>query len=451
VCCWLIRSYRKGKVNDICPDAFLYGMFLQESAVGVITTDNPDCLLKRHTAPETLLPNALSSGAEHSRGVDALDSCTLIPNIDAYMAEHEETTQISWRRIIIGWSAVFLFNVARNFAATSINGIRLQWDLYLASSVVFFGLWIIATPFVLRLASTHPLERGKWVRNVIVILAVGTGLSLTISFLHELFRHVAFPQYKGDTTLRFMIGTSVYVLEYNMLLYAMIILLYNGVEYFKRYRAELGRAAELKALLARSELMALKMQLHPHFLFNTHHAIVGLMLRKETDKAIQMLVKLSELLRRTLGHSEENEIPLSEELSLISLYLEIQQIRFGDRLHVSISVTGDVVGAYVPTFILQPLVENSITHGIAVDSKAGNISLQAERKNGSLCLEVCDDGTHIVLGDELPINEGVGIHTTRTRLEHLYGKRCLSFENCVPRGVKVTISIPYHEVSHTDY
>ena len=368
------------------------------------------------------------------------------------MVDRKETMRLSRRTIIVGWSIVFLFNIGRNFVATSINGIHLQWDLYLASGVVFFGQWIIATPFVLRLASTHPFERKKWVRNLIILVIVGIGVSLTISFLHELFRHVAFPQYKGDITVRVMMGTSVYVLEYNMLLYAMIVLSYNGVEYFKRYRAELARAAELKVLLARSELTALKMQLHPHFLFNTHHAIVGLMLRKENGNAIQMLVKLSELLRRTLGHSEENEIPLSEELSLISLYLEIQQIRFGDRLVVSISIPDSLLRAYVPTFILQPLLENSIRYGVAAHSGAGRISLRAERQNGSLCLEVSDDGSHIELCNGLPVNEGVGIHTTRSRLECLYGTpAAISFANCDPRGVRIHMRIPYHEVPHPDH
>jgi hypothetical protein len=364
------------------------------------------------------------------------------------MIPQKDKHDIPWRVILLGWTAIFLFNVVRNFLASTIRGVDLIWDLFLASGLAFFGLWVVVTPLVLQLAAKFRIERDTWLKNSMILLAAGAALGFVNSLLHELFRHYVFPQYQGGTSLRFMVGTSVYVLEYNLLLYGVIVVSYNTVEYFRGYRIQLEQASELKTLLARSELAALKMQLHPHFLFNTHHAIVGLMLRKETEKAIRMLVKLSDLLRLTLGHSDQDEITLSDEIALISLYLEMQQIRFGERLRITTSVSNDLLNAYVPTFLLQPIVENSINHGIAAHSSAGQISICAERRNGILNLEVSDDGAHVELKNELPLHTGVGIHTTINRLAHLYGHSArLAFVNREPRGVRVSITIPYHEVS----
>ena len=211
---------------------------------------------------------------------------------------YENKWKTPWRIIIIAWLAVFSFNVARNFIATSINGISLNWELYLASSVVFFGLWIVTTPLVLRLAKRFKLDRVHWLKNSLILLLAGAVFGYTISVLHELFRHYVFPQYV-NTSLRFMLGTGIYVLEYNLLLYVVIVGAYNTIEYFKRYR-ESYWGCSTRILLARSELMTLKMQLHPHFLFNTHHSIVGLMIKGETEKANLMVVKLSDLLWQRL-------------------------------------------------------------------------------------------------------------------------------------------------------
>ena len=359
---------------------------------------------------------------------------------------YENKWKTPWRIIIIAWLVICLFSIATNSVAHWIGGLQMIWDLYFISEIFFFGLWLLAIPMILRLAEKYKIERTHWFRNSVIHLCLGITIGFSINLLHELLRYYAFPQYVENSSFLYMVGTSIYAVEFSFLIYIVLIIIYNSVEYFRKYKAELERAAELRTLLARSELMTLKMQLHPHFLFNTHHSIVGLMTKGETEKAILMLVKLSDLLRATLDHSEHNEIPLRQELELISLYLSIQNIRFEDRLKITQQISGEALNAFVPAFLLQPIIENSIKHGIALRSGSGCLSLNIRKENESLVIEVNDDGGHIKLENGQPGYEGVGIHTTRSRMEQLYGKNFeLTFTNLEDYGVNVKIKIPYYE------
>ena len=320
------------------------------------------------------------------------------------------------------------------------------WDLYFTSEIFFFGLWLLAIPLILRLAEKYKIERTYWFRNSVIHLCLGIVIGFTINLLHELFRYYTFPQYIKNSSFLYMVGTSIYAVEFSLLIYLVLVIIYNSAEYFRKYKAELERAAELRTLLARSELITLKMQLHPHFLFNTHHSIVGLMSNGETEKAILMLVKLSDLMRATLDHSDQNEIRLKQELELISLYLSIQCIRFEDRLKITQQISEETLNAFVPSFILQPIIENSIKHGIALRSGSGYLSLSVRKEMEFLIMEVTDDGSNIKLKDGRPEHEGIGIHTTRSRLEQSYGKNFeLTFSNLKDYGVNVKIKIPYYE------
>jgi sensor histidine kinase YesM len=188
------------------------------------------------------------------------------------------------------------------------------------------------------------------------------------------------------------------------------------------------------------------MQLHPHFLFNTYHAIVGLMVRQENEKAILMLRQLSNLLRLTLTHAGAQEITLQKELELVELYLGIQQIRFSDRLIVQKNIAPDTLAAQVPALILQPLVENCIRHGIAPYSPPGLIEIHACRSNGTLQLQVRDNGPGLPTNGSAKIQEGVGLNNTRRRLQQLYGEaQHFELRNDARGGLRLTIALPFHE------
>jgi LytS/YehU family sensor histidine kinase len=203
-------------------------------------------------------------------------------------------------------------------------------------------------------------------------------------------------------------------------------------------------AARLAAQLKEAELQALRMQLHPHFLFNALHSVTALVLKNENKEAVRMINRLSELLRFAIRDNETHWVPLKQEVQFLDRYLEIEQIRFRDRLTVSMSIETETLNAEIPNFILQPLVENAIRHGIAMQSSAGTVTLTAIRKNGALYLEVRDDGPGLPVNWKQLGKDGVGLRNTRARLEQLYGSEYVfDLSNGKERGAVAALTIPF--------
>jgi sensor histidine kinase YesM len=203
------------------------------------------------------------------------------------------------------------------------------------------------------------------------------------------------------------------------------------------------QSSQLAEQLTSSQLSALKMQLHPHFLFNTLGAIMVLVRQQKGPEAETMLSRISDLLRHTLDDVEAQEVPLWRELDFLRLYLSIEQIRFEDRLHVRIDAGPEVVDALVPHMALQPIVENAVRHGLGQSEEPVLIHVSVSKANGRLALTVTDDGP----GCPTPVFEekGIGLANTRNRLKRLYGAEAtLSAENRAPRGVRVKMILPYH-------
>jgi LytS/YehU family sensor histidine kinase len=197
--------------------------------------------------------------------------------------------------------------------------------------------------------------------------------------------------------------------------------------------------------MTEARLNALRMELHPHFLFNTLNAISGLVRRREIDAAVRMLARLGELLRVTLERGSVQQVPLERELSFLRLYLEIERIRFHDRLGVDFEVDPEVLDALVPTLILQPLVENAVRHGVARLSGPGRVGVRAARQDGKLILQVADTGAGFQAGNG-GTRLGVGLSNTRARLEQLYGAdAAMMLDNGPAGGALVTVTLPYHE------
>jgi sensor histidine kinase YesM len=187
------------------------------------------------------------------------------------------------------------------------------------------------------------------------------------------------------------------------------------------------------------------MQLHPHFLFNTLNAISEL-IYKDPESADRMITDLSDLLRLSFENLELQEIPLKQELEFLEKYLEIELMRFHDRLSVNMEISPDTLGASVPNMILQPLVENAIKHGIAPRSSGGHIDIHTVRSNGHLEIEVSDDGLGVPFGDLENLPEGVGLTNTRRRLRHLYGdKHEFVLTSAEKGGLSINLTIPYKE------
>jgi LytS/YehU family sensor histidine kinase len=203
------------------------------------------------------------------------------------------------------------------------------------------------------------------------------------------------------------------------------------------------QTSQLETRLAQSQLNTLKMQLHPHFLFNTLNSISVLM-RDDVKAANNMLVRLSELLRFALKSGDIQEIPLKDEIEFIRSYLEIEQIRFQERLTVDFKIEPETLDAKIPNLILQPIIENAIRHGIAPMAKAGKVSITSCLQNGFVELCVADNGAGISVSKI--VSNGIGLKNTQERLERLYGKRH-KFEIISDKnpGFSVKIVIPYHQ------
>jgi len=225
----------------------------------------------------------------------------------------------------------------------------------------------------------------------------------------------------------------------------------HAFEFNRRYRERELAAADLRTRLSEAQLEALRSQIHPHFLFNTLHSISTLM-HRDVEAADSMLARLSDLLRLTLKHRGENEIAFRDELSLAEHYLSIMSIRFGDRLTIKRSIEPEVMSALVPQFVLQPLLENALNHGVAVTAGPAIVEIAASRQGNSLAIAITDNGQSVGVGvPSRPERQGIGLSNTRLRLEQLYGKdQSLILEKIPGRGTRISIELPWHAVpDHT--
>ena len=230
-------------------------------------------------------------------------------------------------------------------------------------------------------------------------------------------------------------------IHWQLLVYWLIVGVYYAYDYHARLQERQVRTAELERMLAESSLRNLRSQLHPHFLFNALNAISS-HVERDPRTARRMLEQLGDLLRLSLEHAEDQEISLEDEMAFLERYLGIQKARFEDRLDVRFDVSPEARQALAPTFVLQPLVENAVQHGIAQRSNGGSIHVKAWRDNGSLKLRVTDDGPGLPAG----WREGVGLANTRERLRRLYGEDgSFAIEGAPGAGVRVEVALPYHE------
>jgi LytS/YehU family sensor histidine kinase len=246
----------------------------------------------------------------------------------------------------------------------------------------------------------------------------------------------------GQPILSRMLQRAPYMISTTFYKYWAVIGIYYAFDYARKYHDRQVLTAELQTKLAHAELHALRMQLQPHFLFNTLHA-VSMLNFTDVDAANRMLVQLSDLLRMSLDNSGRQTVPLHTELEFLSKYLQIEQTRFHDRLDVSYRIDDEVRDVEVPHLILQPLVENAIRHGIAKLTRDGHIVVSATRESGGILLSVCDNGPGLPEDWTLERASGIGLANTRARLEQTYSRPgLLRLTNRVEGGVCAEVRIP---------
>jgi len=289
-------------------------------------------------------------------------------------------------------------------------GRQLSWLHAFAVSLADWELWTLAAPAVLALSARVPVSR----RRLAPALVVHIPASLVFAFVKFVAATLLIRFLTGNARIPFGL-TKLYL---DVLVYWAIVAAVHYADQARLSRERDLTASRLETELARAQVDALRMQLHPHFLFNTLNTISGLM-REDVEAADVMLTQLSDLFRATLQNEGRHQVALSEEIDWLRTYMAIQETRYGPRLTFEIHAEADCQGALVPTLILQPLVENAIRHGVSVTPGRGRISIRAHRNADRLRIDVDDDGAGVVE----PVREGYGLRNTRSRLRVLYGER----------------------------
>jgi two-component sensor histidine kinase len=319
----------------------------------------------------------------------------------------------------------------------------------LAVSLIRLVPWILLTPLVVWTSSVYTLERSTWKHSLWMHLAVCI-LSMTIvggfAYLSPPSPSTLRPDRAEAGRLNREPRTTAFVVlrrvTYQFPIFWGLVGVAHALQFQERAKARERREAELESRLTQARLQALRMQLNPHFLFNTLNSIASLV--HEQPKAEEMIEALSDLLRLTLSASEQQEVTLGEELHFLDRYLLIEQTRFGERLHVEKQIESGALDAVVPILILQPLVENAVKHGVEAQIAPGCIRIAVERVGDALRLTVSDNGRGLAAA-EGKLKEGVGLGNTRSRLKELYGERAsLEVRPAKTGGLAAQIRIPWH-------
>src|ERR1043165_5284383 len=352
---------------------------------------------------------------------------------------HRHRSRLKWGLIFAGWTGLaLLFSTPDFIRAVRANRITLVWPIVLAE-LVFSYLWMALTPFVILWSRVFRFEGRKKLRNFAIHLVTSGVLLLVHSALFSLIS-IPFGWYPETGSLPHRYGVLILAFApINVVFYWGIVIVEHAIDYYRKYQERELRTSQLESQLVAAELQVLKMQLHPHFLFNTLNTISAL-IHESPEEADEMISQLGDLLRMTLDTVHVHEVALTQELDFLKHYLAIEQTRFQDRLGVTMAIEPETLDALVPNLILQPLVENSIRHGIALRPEAHSIEIKSWRDNGMWRLRVADDGPGLK-SDKLPLKEGVGLTTTRQRLISLYGpKHDFSLRNSPVGGLVVELT-----------
>jgi two-component sensor histidine kinase len=364
----------------------------------------------------------------------------------------------AWFWIAAIWFGLGLFDAAQTVVVMRAEGMHHAWVRLFVTMLLSWLPWALATPWVMRLGRQYPPARIRplsWLIHLCTCAVIGLVSAAWVACMDALLNPwltPALPEpYVHDWLYKFYYGILGNLILYGSILAGSYVL--DSKERLARQQTE---TALLNEQLTKAQLDALRRQIEPHFLFNTHNAIAGLVREHRNEAAVSMIAGLSDFLRRVVEDSDRQQVALGEELEFAQKYLDIQKARFAERLQFSVDVPGELFSAQVPSLILQPMVENAVKHGIAKRVQGGAIRISAVRCNGRLTLNVYNDGP--CLPADWETHPGIGMANIRTRLQSLYGAEFeLSMRNQGtsnqdsrnqdPGGVEVSLSVPFVSAS----
>jgi len=362
------------------------------------------------------------------------------------MSDHK----ITWRKASLffsGWTLVgIVFALISYAAAIGENHKEFGFVAALKLNLVQFYLWAILSPLLFRFSRRFPIElRPLNIRNLLLYFPALISFAGIHQVIHLTVLWSITPRWRQQYPALFDCYRAYFAFGFyiDLIIASLIVVAVHALFYYQNFRASELAQASLKTQLAHAQLRALKMQIHPHFLFNTLHSISSLVL-EDPPKANSMIARLGDFLRLTLENSNQHLVTLKEEAEFLRCYLEIEQVRFGDRLTVAFELEPQTLSVQVPHLILQPVVENAIQHAIAPRAMRGHINIEARQLNSSLRLEVRDNGPGITSNRDLRGAEGVGLTNVRARLKQIYASD-FRFEliNGNDGGLAVVMEIPF--------
>ena len=355
----------------------------------------------------------------------------------------------------VGWLHVFAVATGLGLLSTTLawqfTRFFGKWSTSPSTLIIlnfaWWYLWAFMAPAVVWLAQHFQVARG----GMLLAIVVHIPAAIVFSFLHIAGMqgvHWWLARYEGnDYAWWSQVQRSAFLyLDWEMMTYWAIVGLSHALLFYRESRARELRAAQLETRLVAAQLTTLQQQLHPHFLFNTLHAISSLM-HKDVNAADRVLIQLSDLLRITLEHSGRQDITLDAELGALSKYLAIEQTRFADRLVVRFEIQPETLDCLVPSLLLQPLVENAIKYGVARKSGPGHVDIRARREGDKLVLEVRDDGAGLTEDALTALQKGIGVSTTRARLQYLFGADYRFEFHRLAQGLAVVVALPWRHTS----
>jgi two-component system LytT family sensor kinase len=351
-----------------------------------------------------------------------------------------------WLWIASIWLGFGLVDAMQTVFVMRGEGMHHAWVRLFWTCVVGWVPWAVATPLVLWLGRRFPPVKLRpvrtWLTHLVACATVGLTFAAWSTWLDLAFNPYARPSFPGSFTHLWVDKFYNGILTF-LVLYAAIVAVSYVLDSRERLALQRTETARLNEMLSKAQLDALRRQIEPHFLFNTLNAVAGLVREGRNDAAVGMIVGLSDFLRRVLQGSTNQQVPLGEEMAFAQKYLDIQKVRFAERLQLSVDVPRELYPAQVPSLILQPMVENAVKHGIAKRAQGGAIRIAASRSEGVLTLSVSNDGPSLPVGWEMA-RSGIGMSNVRTRLQSLYGDAFeLNMRNQDAGGVEVSVSLPF--------